>query len=160
MFFHFLPGHHTISFLGYKCLWRGKIYCCSCCSVYPSQSQLQIFPKVINVFFRWISRMYFEVVKKFKFILPFACICSFKDLNWRQMWLKQKGGTLNKSWAKVTPTYNFLTCLWSLSEQSLLQRNEFPFLIYMYIEKEKIATDAIYATVLKYITDKKQSKGA
>ena len=32
--------------------------------------------------------------------------------------------------------------------------------MYMYIEKEKIATDAIYATVLKYITDKKQSKGA
>ena len=93
MFFHFLPGHHTISFLGYKCLWQGKIYCCSRCSVYPSQSQLQIFPKVIKVFFRWISRMYFEVVKKFKFILPFACICSLKDLNWRQMWLKQKGGT-------------------------------------------------------------------
>ena len=93
MFFHFLPGHHTIAFLGYKCLWRGKIYCCSRCSVYPSQSQLHIFPKVIKVFFRWISRMYFEVVEEFKFILPFACICSFKDLVWRQMWLKQKWGT-------------------------------------------------------------------
>ena len=31
--------------------------------------------------------------------------------------------------------------------------------MYMYIEKEKIATDAIYATVLIYITGKKQSKG-
>ena len=93
IFFHFLPGHHTISFLGHKCLSRGKIYCCSRFSVYPSQSQRQIFPKVIKVFFRWISRMYFEVVEEFKFILPFACICLFKDLVWRQMWLKQKGGT-------------------------------------------------------------------
>ena len=32
--------------------------------------------------------------------------------------------------------------------------------MYLYIEKEKIATDSIYATVLKYVTGEKQLKGA
>ena len=140
-------------------LTRQDIFSCSRCSVYPSQSQLQIFPKVIKVFFRWISRMYFEVVKEFKFILPFACICSFKDLVWRQVveaerrHIKSRG----QMWHLRT---TFWRDLWSLSEQSLLWRNEFPFLMYLYIEKEKIATDSIYATVLKDITGEKQLKGA